>query len=211
MNNSGEPSNLGFDAGEGTSFHVRWRGRQEGPYPAEVIDKKLAANEIGMLHEILHKGQWISIRDYIAQREATLRAQQQAREEEERREREIAERKAKEREEETRAALLAEERRRNDLIAAGLERQSNASHASGHSQIPLKPHRGGTILTLALIGLFIFGVLCLIAWVMGSNDLREMDAGTMDPNGRSTTSSGRNIGMLGTILWVVAVFFYFNQ
>jgi hypothetical protein len=44
---------------------------------------------------------------------------------------------------------------------------------------------------------------------MGSGDLHEMDAGMMDPSGRSNTSSGRNIGMLGTILWIIGfVFFY---
>ena len=211
MNNPSEPSNITFTGGEDASFLLRWRGRQEGPYPVEVIEKKLSVNEIGMLHEILRNGQWITIRDYIAEREAALRAQRQALEEQERREREEAAKRAREREEESRTALLAEERRRNDLLAAGLERQSNASHASPHFQTPLKPHRGGTILALAIIGLFVFGVLCLIAWIMASSDLREMDAGTMDPSGKSTTSSGRNIGVLGTTLWAVGVFFLLSQ
>jgi hypothetical protein len=34
------------------TFLVRWRGRQEGPYLASVIEAKLAANEIGLQHEI---------------------------------------------------------------------------------------------------------------------------------------------------------------
>ena len=135
MNNSGETSNVAFAGGEGASFLVRWRGRQEGPYSAELIEKKLAANEIGLLHEILHDGQWITIRDYLAEREATIRAQQQAREEQERREREEADRQAREMEAQQRAAALAEEKRRNDLVELAARRsphQEDYSTSSPH-------------------------------------------------------------------------------
>jgi hypothetical protein len=204
MNNFAELSD-----GDSAKFLVRWRGRQEGPYLASVIEAKLAANEIGLLHEIFYEGKWVTIRDYVAEREVVLRAQLQAQVEQERRAREEAERQTREREEQHRAAALVEERRKNDLLAAGLERQSNTSHAQAAPQIALKPHRGGLILTLGLIGLFVCGPLCLAAWVMGSGDLHEMDAGLMDPSGRSSTSSGRNIGMLGTVLWIVAVVIIF--
>jgi hypothetical protein len=204
MNNFAELSD-----GDSAKFLVRWRGRQEGPYLASVIEAKLAANEIGLLHEIFYKGKWVTIRDYVAEREVILRAQLQAQEEQERRAREEAERQTREREEQHRAAALVEERRKNDLLAAGLERQSNVSHAKAAPQIALKPHRGGLILTLGLIGLFVCCPLCLAAWVMGSGDLHEMDAGMMDPSGRSSTSSGRNIGMLGTILWIGGAVIYF--
>src|ERR1022692_103351 len=110
MNNPGELSNIAFTGGESKSFLVRWRGRQEGPYSAELIAKKLSANEIGMLHEILHDGRWITIRDYLGEREAMLRAQHQAQEEQERREREEADRQAREIEAQQRAAALAEEK-----------------------------------------------------------------------------------------------------
>ena len=203
MNNFAELSD-----GDSAKFLVRWRGRQEGPYLASVIEAKLAANEIGLLHEIFYDGKWVTIRDYITEREAILRAELQAREEQERSARQEAERQAREREEQHRAAALAEERRKNDLLAAGLERQSNTSHAQAAPQLALKSHRGGQILTLGLIGLFVCGPLCLAAWVMGSSDLREMDAGMMDGSGRSSTSSGRNIGMLGTVLWIIG-FVYF--
>ena len=80
MNNFAELSD-----GDSAKFLVRWRGRQEGPYPASVIDAKLAANEIGLLHEIFYNGKWVTLRDYITEREAVLRAELQAREEQERR------------------------------------------------------------------------------------------------------------------------------
>jgi rubrerythrin len=95
---------------ENESFLIRWRGRQEGPYAVAVIEAKLAANQIGLLHEISHNGQWITLRDYLAERDAILRAERQAREEQERRVREEAERQAKEREEQARIATQNEEK-----------------------------------------------------------------------------------------------------
>jgi len=198
MNNFAE-----LAGGASAEFLVRWRGRQDGPYSVSVIEAKLAANEVGLLHEILYDGNWVTIRDYIAEREAVLLAERQAREEEERRAREETARNALAREDQHRAATLEEERRKNDLLATELERASNPRGKSEIAQTQLKPHRGGLILTLGLIGLFVFGPLALVAWVMGSGDLSEMDAHIMDESGRSSTSSGRNIGLLGTVLWIV--------
>jgi hypothetical protein len=192
-----------LSGGGNAKFLLRWRGKQEGPYTAFVIETKLAANEIGLLHELLYGDKWVTIRDYVTEREAVLRAQNQAREEDERREQEETKKQLREREEQQRTDALIEERRKNDLLAAGLERQNNASHTQVAAQLALKPHRGGLILTLALIGLFVCGPLCIGAWVMGSGDLHEMDVGIMDQSGRSSTSSGKNIGMLGTLLWIV--------
>lgn len=58
------------------------------------------------------------------------------------------------------------------------------------------PHRGALILVLGLlgfIGCFIFGIM---AWVMGSNDLREMEAGRMDRAGMDLTRAGMIMGMI---------------
>ena len=38
---------------------------------------------------------------------------------------------------------------------------------------------------------------------LGNGDLKEMDAGAMDPSGRSTTNAGRICGMIATILMIV--------
>jgi hypothetical protein len=69
------------------------------------------------------------------------------------------------------------------------------------------PHRGGMILAFGIIAIvsglgLIFGP---IAWVMGNNDLREMESGAMDPEGESMTQIGRILGMIATILSIVAV------
>lgn len=104
-------SNIPISDDANELFHIRWRGREEGPYTAKVIEEKLASNQIGLLHEISHDGQWHSIRDYLSEREAAARAIQKAREEQERiareeserREREIAEAKRREHEDASRS------------------------------------------------------------------------------------------------------------
>lgn len=45
----------------------------------------------------------------------------------------------------------------------------------------------------------------IVAWLMGNNDLKEMDAGTMDPAGRSNTKAGQICGIVGTILFMIAL------
>src|SRR5262245_6951881 len=70
----------------------------------------------------------------------------------------------------------------------------------------LKPHRGDTIQLLGILSFFIAGpILGPMAWIMGNNDLKEMDAGRMDPAGRSATSTGRMCGMISTILCIVGL------
>jgi uncharacterized membrane protein len=67
----------------------------------------------------------------------------------------------------------------------------------------VKPHRGVMILIfgiLAFVCCFIFGIA---AWVMGNKDLKEMDAGRMDPEGRGLTNAGRILGMVGTIIGII--------
>ena len=64
--------------GGGAQFFVRWRGRQEGPYSAAVIEVKLAVNEIGLSHEILVKGKWVTIRDYTSEIKRIQKSEQLA-------------------------------------------------------------------------------------------------------------------------------------
>jgi hypothetical protein len=70
----------------------------------------------------------------------------------------------------------------------------------------LAPHRGNMILTLGVISLFIMHIpLGPIAWIMGNSDLAEIRAGRMDPEGESSTNTGRICGMISTILSIVSV------
>jgi hypothetical protein len=68
----------------------------------------------------------------------------------------------------------------------------------------MKSHRGTLILVLGILSLVVCGLIGPIAWVMGNNDLREIDTGLMDPAGRSLTNAGRICGMIGTILVLIS-------
>tara|TARA_B100000676_G_C18077671_1_gene848816 strand:+ start:3092 stop:3634 length:543 start_codon:yes stop_codon:yes gene_type:complete len=67
----------------------------------------------------------------------------------------------------------------------------------------LHPHRGGTILTLGILGLILIFPLGTAAWIMGASDLRKMNARIMDPAGREATYSGYICGILGTVFWMI--------
>jgi hypothetical protein len=69
----------------------------------------------------------------------------------------------------------------------------------------MKPHRGTLVLVLGILSLVVCAPLGIAAWVMGNGDLKEIDAGAMDPSGRSLTNAGRICGMIGTILLAVSI------
>ena len=66
--------------------------------------------------------------------------------------------------------------------------------------VPFKPHRGGMILALGIVGLFACFICGILAWVMGNNDLKAMAAGVMDPAGAQMTKAGKICGMISTII-----------
>jgi hypothetical protein len=78
------------------------------------------------------------------------------------------------------------------------------SVGSNPARLFLVPHRGGLILVLGLLG-FVVGcpIFSLMAWVMGSGDLREIQSGRMDPSGESLTRAGQILGMLLSIPWIL--------
>jgi uncharacterized membrane protein YccF (DUF307 family) len=67
----------------------------------------------------------------------------------------------------------------------------------------MQTHRGTMILVFGILGLLVCFPFGIVAWVMGNADLKAMDAGTMDPEGRGTTQAGKIIGMIATILNVL--------
>jgi len=67
----------------------------------------------------------------------------------------------------------------------------------------MKPHRGTLVLVLGILGLVVCVICGILAWVFGNADLKEMDAGQMDPSGRGMTQAGKIVGMVSVILNVV--------
>jgi hypothetical protein len=80
--------------------------------------------------------------------------------------------------------------------------------ATAQAQAPVQsvaPHRGVLILVLGILGIVCCFICGIIAWVMGNNDMREIDAGRMDPTGRGLTQAGKICGIVGIILSIVAI------
>jgi hypothetical protein len=69
----------------------------------------------------------------------------------------------------------------------------------------LTPHRGVVVLVLGILGIAVCFICGIIAWVMGKNDLRQMDAGIMDPSGRGLTQAGKICGMVSVILAIIGI------
>jgi len=74
-----------------------------------------------------------------------------------------------------------------------------------HANVGMRPHRGVVVLVLGILGLVLCVICGIIAWVMGNSDLREMDAGRMDPTGRGLTQAGKICGMISVILNIVVI------
>ncbi|MGP1308973.1 MAG: DUF4190 domain-containing protein [Phycisphaerales bacterium] len=77
----------------------------------------------------------------------------------------------------------------------------------------MRPHRGVLILVLGILSLVMSCFpLGIVAWVLGHSDLKDMEAGVMDPEGRGMTLAGKILGivsvaltLLGLAIWVVLV------
>ena len=229
MNNNIQPPHTSFADDDAERFLVRWRGRNEGPYSPSIIEQKLASNQIGMLHEVLHNGQWITLREYLAERHAVAQAKQKAREEAER----WAVAKAEQKQEEEREQKQEEERQeRRSAIAEAEQRRDEAQHRTetlaqqrGGSAVlgsnydqqqfnnsfrQARPMgqvagRGGTILTFGIIGFLVCAPFGIAAWVMGNTDIRMMNAGFMDEGDRSMTQAGRVLGIVTTSIYIAAI------
>ena len=73
----------------------------------------------------------------------------------------------------------------------------------------MRAHRGSSILVYGILGLVVCPLLGVAAWRMGTDDLREMEFGQMDPSGRDMTNAGRNCGMVATgiLIFQLAIIF----
>ena len=73
-------------------------------------------------------------------------------------------------------------------------------------ELALRPHRGGIVLALGILSLpaaLAFVPMGIVAWILGSKDLRAMGRGEVDPAGRVLTQVGWVCGVVGSILWLV--------
>lgn len=70
----------------------------------------------------------------------------------------------------------------------------------------LAPHRGGLVLALGILAFLVAcPFLSFLAWTMGTNDLREMREGRMDTSGLGMTHAGMVLGMLLSVVTIIAI------
>ena len=72
----------------------------------------------------------------------------------------------------------------------------------------LAAHRGAMILVFGILGIVVCFIFGIVAWVMGNGDLRQMDAGQMDPEGRGLTSAGKTCGIVSVALTALGLLVY---
>lgn len=70
------------------------------------------------------------------------------------------------------------------------------------------PHRGVMLLIFALLGWVFCIIFAIVAWVMSANDLKEIEAGRMDPEGQGLTQAAKIVSMIACILAIVGVVLY---
>ena len=92
--------------------------------------------------------------------------------------------------------------RRSETVAAAYHRGTGHAYSQSRPAYVV-PHRGGLILALGILGWVTCPILSVMAWVMGSSDLREMRSGRMDPSGMGLTQAGQVLGIIYTIFWIL--------
>lgn len=100
-----------------------------------------------------------------------------------------------------------------DTPAGSGLRSSTVGYQAMGQNTHLRPHRGGLILALGVLGVVTCQLLGIMAWIMGSDDLKEIRAGRMDPSGEGLTQAGTVLGMISALLaaisLMIAVLFLF--
>ncbi len=75
------------------------------------------------------------------------------------------------------------------------------AYAAGYRE----PHRGSLVLTFALLGWFLCPIFAVVAWSMGTEDLRKIRLGQMDPEGQGLTQAGQILGMIQSIILLISL------
>lgn len=69
----------------------------------------------------------------------------------------------------------------------------------------LEAHRGGAILTMAILSLVLCSVLAIPAFIMAIIDLAKMQRGTMDPSGKGLTIAGLVISCIPMLIFILVI------
>jgi len=83
-----------------------------------------------------------------------------------------------------------------------IENRFDFAAPAGAMSAALPAHRGVAVLVLGILGINVFPI-GIAAWIMGRQDLTEMDAGRMDPAGRGLTSAGATCGIISVVIAVI--------
>ncbi|MCH2149082.1 MAG: hypothetical protein MK095_06565 [Phycisphaerales bacterium] len=73
------------------------------------------------------------------------------------------------------------------------------------NDVSKQPHHGTMILVFGILGLIMCFPLGIVAWIMGSSDLKKMRDGTMDSAGEELTKVGMILGIITTILNAIGI------
>ena len=90
----------------------------------------------------------------------------------------------------------------SELLAPSRSTPPPPTPSSQAEAIHYAPHRGAMILTFGILGIACCFPLGIAAWIMGNNDMQQIEAGMMDPTGKGTTNAGKICGIIGTILGI---------
>ncbi len=61
------------------------------------------------------------------------------------------------------------------------------------------------VLVFGIVGLVACGIFALLAWIFGTEDLKKMNQGIMDPSGMANTNTGKILGIIGTSFWILGI------
>ena len=73
------------------------------------------------------------------------------------------------------------------------------------STTSLVAHRGFLILILGIASIPCCGLIGIPAIIMANEDLRKIDAGIMNPEGRGLTTAGKILGIIGLIVLAIGI------
>lgn len=88
-------------------------------------------------------------------------------------------------------------------MVEGTQGPAETAETQAATEQPLRAHRGVLILVLGILSIVCCFICGIVAWVMGSNDLKEMAAGRMDPAGKGLTQAGKICGIIGIAIQIL--------